>query len=157
MRRLVEEIRGNTSHAVSVCFLNAFINPSNEILVRDWLKEELSEVRVSTSHEVCREIREFERMSTVALNAATLPLMAAYLADVTPRIQATLPNAKVLLMQSNGGSLTVEAAREFPVRLITSGPAGGALAVQRLGTLTRTPARFPSPRCRVGATTPPAP
>jgi N-methylhydantoinase A len=73
-------------------------------------------------------------MSTVALNAATMPLMAAYLADVTPLIQATLPNAKVLLMQSNGGSLTIEAAREFPVRLITSGPAGGALAVQRLGS-----------------------
>ena len=136
VRQLVEEIRENNSNAVSVCFLNAFINPTNEILVRDWLKAELSEVSVSTSHEVCPEIREFERMSTVALNAATIPLMAAYLAEVTPRIQATLPNAKVLLMQSNGGSLTVEAAREFPVRLITSGPAGGALAVQRLGKAT---------------------
>ena len=137
--QLIEKIRKNNSNSVAICFLNAFINPANEILVRDWLKEKLPDIRISASHEVCREIREFERMSTVALNTATMPLMAAYLAEISPRIQATLPNAKVLLMQSNGGSLTVETARELPVRLITSGPAGGALAVQRLGKATGNP------------------
>ncbi len=137
VRQLVEEIRKDNANAVAICFLNAFINPANEILVRDWLKEELPDLRISASHEVCREIREFERMSTVALNAATMPLMAAYLAEITPRVHAALPNAKILLMQSNGGSLTVEASREYPVRLITSGPAGGALAVQRLGKATK--------------------
>ena len=72
-------------------------------------------------------------MSTVVLNAAAMPLVTKYLAEITPRIQAMLPKAKVLLMQSNGGSLTVEAAQDYPVRMITSGPAGGALAVQRIG------------------------
>jgi N-methylhydantoinase A len=137
VRQLVDQISKESATAVAICFLNAYINPVNEILVRDWLKTELPDLRISASHEVCREIREFERMSTVALNAATMPLMAAYLAEITPRVHAALPNAKVLLMQSNGGSLTVEAAREYPVRLITSGPAGGALAVQRLSKATK--------------------
>ncbi|MDA0997161.1 MAG: hydantoinase/oxoprolinase family protein, partial [Proteobacteria bacterium] len=137
--RLVEEIRKTNSNTVAVCFLNSFINPANEIMVRDWLIAELPDASISASHEVCREIREFERMSTVALNAATMPLMADYLAEISPRVKIALPNAKVLLMQSNGGSLTVEASRKFPVRLITSGPAGGALAVQRLGKATGNP------------------
>jgi N-methylhydantoinase A len=139
VKQLAIEIGQSKTKSVAVCFLNSFINPANEMLVRDWLKEELPDICVSASYEVCREIREFERMSTVALNAATMPLMAAYLAEITPRVQATLPNAKVLLMQSNGGSLTVEAAENSPVRLITSGPAGGALAVQRLGKATQKP------------------
>ena len=75
--QLIEKIRKNNSNSVAICFLNAYINPANEILVRDWLKAKLPDVRISASHEVCREIREFERMSTVALNTATMPLMAA--------------------------------------------------------------------------------
>ncbi|MDG2077613.1 MAG: hydantoinase/oxoprolinase family protein [Arenicellales bacterium] len=130
---LIETIRDSEAQSVAVCFLNSYINPDNEILVRDWLRQELQGIHVSASYEVCREIREFERTSTVALNAAAMPLVGRYLEDVTPRVRNLLPNAKVLLMQSNGGSLTVDAARDFPARLITSGPAGGALAVRRIG------------------------
>ena len=137
--RLVEAIRDSESEAVAICFLNSFINPANEATVRDWLRQGLPGIYVTASQEVCREIREFERMSTVALNAAAMPLVARYLEEMTPRIRSVLPNAKVLLMQSNGGSLTVDAAQEYPVRLITSGPAGGALAVQRIGKAAKQP------------------
>ena len=133
---LREPIRDGGARAVAVCFLNAFVNPANEALVRDWLRQAVPGVHVAASHEVCREIREFERMSTVVLNAAAMPLVTAYLEDIAPRVRALLPRAAVLLMQSNGGSLTVGAARDYPVRMITSGPAGGALAVQRLGAAT---------------------
>ncbi len=132
-------IRDSGSQAVAVCFLNSFVNPANEALVRDWLRQGVQGIHVAASHEVCREIREFERMSTVALNAAAMPLVTRYLEDIAPRIKAVLPNANVLLMQSNGGSLTINAARDYPVRMITSGPAGGALAVQRLGASARRP------------------
>lgn len=132
-------IRDGGSRAVAVCFLNSFVNPANEAVVRDWLRQGVPGVHVAASHEVCREIREFERMSTVVLNAAAMPLVTRYLEDIAPRIKAVLPNATILLMQSNGGSLTINAARDYPVRMITSGPAGGALAVQRLGTVTRRP------------------
>src|SRR5690606_32766526 len=111
----------------------------NEILVRQWLAQELEGLAVCSSSEVCREMREFERMSTVVLNAAAMPLVARYLTEITPRVREVLPNAKVLLMQSSGGSLTVSAARELPARIITSGPAGGALAVQRMSKATRYP------------------
>jgi N-methylhydantoinase A len=128
-----EAVRDSGAEAVAICFLNSFVNSTNEAQVRDWLRQALPGIEVCASYQVCREIREYERMSTVALNAAAMPLVARYLEDVTPRIHALLPNVTVLLMQSNGGSLTVDAASEFPVRLITSGPAGGALAVQRIG------------------------
>ena len=139
LARIAEHVVASKSEAVAVCFLNAYANPANEATVRDWVGELLPNVAVSTSHEVCREVREFERMSTVVLNAAAVPLVQRYLEEITPRVQAILPNAKVLLMQSNGGSLTVSAARSYPARMITSGPAGGALAVQRLGKATHYP------------------
>ena len=134
---LIDAIRDDAAEAVAVCLLNSFQSPHNEARVRDWLRQGLPGVSISASHDVCREIREFERMSTVALNAAAMPLVQRYLEDVTPRVRALLPNANVLLMQSNGGSLTVAASRDYPVRLITSGPAGGALAVQRTGKAVR--------------------
>ena len=135
--QLFNVIRESGSKAVAVCFLNSFVNPVNEQIVRDWLKQGLPGIHVAASYEVCREIREFERMSTVALNAAAMPLVTQYLEDITPKIKAVLPNANILLMQSNGGSLTINAAQDYPVRMITSGPAGGALAVQRLGAATK--------------------
>ena len=137
--RLCEEIGENKSEAVAICFLNSFVNPSNEAIVQDWLRQKLPGIHVSASYEVCREIREFERMSTVVLNAATMPLVAEYLSEIGPRVRAVLPNASVLLMQSNGGSLTVSAAQAYPARMITSGPAGGVLAVQRVAKATEYP------------------
>lgn len=139
LKRLVEELRQSEALSVAICFLNSFTNPSNEIAVRDWLVKNLSGVHVSASCDVCPEIREFERMSTVVLNAAAMPLIGKYLLELTERVQAVLPKTKILLMQSNGGSLTVDAAKTLPARLITSGPAGGALAVQRVGKATQYP------------------
>lgn len=139
MDRLVTEICESGASSVAICFLNSFANPSNEIVVRDWLVKNLDNVTVSASCDVAPEIREFERMSTVVLNAAAMPLVGKYLIELTERVQAVLPKTKVLLMQSNGGSLTVGAAKDLPARLITSGPAGGALAVQRVGKSTQYP------------------
>jgi N-methylhydantoinase A len=96
-------------------------------------------VAVSASCDVCPEIREFERMSTVVLNAAAMPLVGKYLEELAARVRAVLPNSRILLMQSNGGSLPIASARSLPARLITSGPAGGALAIQRIGKATSYP------------------
>lgn len=138
-KRLFGFIRETGSEAIAICFLNSFVNPDNEACVRTWLNEAMPDIHVAASFEVCREIREFERMSTVSLNAAAMPLITKYLGEITPKIEAILPNAHILLMQSNGGSLTVSAAQDYPVRMITSGPAGGALAVQRLGQASQFP------------------
>ncbi|MSP66502.1 MAG: hydantoinase/oxoprolinase family protein [Alphaproteobacteria bacterium] len=136
VQRLLAQVKESGAEALAICFLNSFVNPANEAKVRDWARAELPGIHVSASCEVCREIREYERMSTVALNAAAMPLVARYLSEIAGRVGAVLPNAKVLLMQSSGGSLTVGAAQNYPVRMLTSGPAGGALAVQRIGKAT---------------------
>ena len=78
VRALLESIRASEAEAVSICFLNSFVNPVNEQLVRDQLHQGLPGLHVSASYEVCREMREFERMSTVVLNAAAMPLVARY-------------------------------------------------------------------------------
>ena len=70
---LFDVIRESGSKAVAICFLNSFVNPANEALVHDWLRQGVQGIHVAASYEVCREIREFERMSTVALNAAAMP------------------------------------------------------------------------------------
>jgi N-methylhydantoinase A len=132
VRQVADAIRASGAEAVAICFLSSFVNPANEAAVKTELAQALPGVFITASFEVCREIREFERMSTAVLNAAAMPLVGQYLAEITARLAAVIPKAQILLMQSNGGSLTVAAARELPVRLLTSGPAGGALAVQQL-------------------------
>ena len=133
---IAERLRGAGVEAVAICFLHAYANPANERAMRSVLAACLPEVSLSASSDVCREIREYERSSTVALNAATMPLMARYLEVVQARVTAVIPKAQVLLMQSSGGSMTVGAAKQTPVHLITSGPAAGVLAAQFIGRAT---------------------
>jgi N-methylhydantoinase A len=132
----VAAIRAAGAEAVAIAFLHSYANPANELAMKRRLAEALPGVLVSASSEVCREIREFERTSTVALNAAAMPVVARYLAALRERVERVLPASRVLLMRSNGGSMTVGAARQAPVHLIYSGPAAGVLACQFIGRLT---------------------
>ncbi|MBI1737345.1 MAG: hydantoinase/oxoprolinase family protein [Candidatus Rokubacteria bacterium] len=133
---VIDAIRAARADAVAVSFLHAYANPANELEMKRRLGDALPGVSVSASSDVCREIREFERTSTVALNAAAMPVVARYLAALRERVEEVLPATQVLLMQSNGGSMTVGAARQAPVHLIYSGPAAGVLACQFIGRLT---------------------
>jgi N-methylhydantoinase A len=133
---VIEAIRAARAQAVAISFLHAYANPANELAMKRRLTDALPGVLVSASSDVCREIREFERTSTVALNAAAMPVVARYLAALADRVGRVLPRAQVLLMQSNGGSMTVGAARQAPVHLVYSGPAAGVLACQFIGRLT---------------------
>jgi N-methylhydantoinase A len=99
----------------------------------------LPEVSVSASSDICREIREFERISTATLNAAAMPVVSRYLEILGELTADLIPKARVLLMQSNGGSMTVGAARQAPAHLVYSGPAAGVLACQFIGQLTQRP------------------
>ena len=122
-QQLLED--GVTSVAVS--FLHAYVNPGHEIRSREILAEVAPEIAVSLSHEICPEIREYERTSTTIANAYVQPLMSSYLA----RLDSWLKNAGFrgffCLMTSSGGLCSVDSARRFPVRLVESGPAGGAI------------------------------
>ena len=138
LEALREKLEGH-AEAVAVCFLHSFTNPVHEQQVGEWLRTNLPEISVSLSHEVAPEIREYERMSTTVCNAYVQPLTERYL----KRLQGELIEAgfahSLYLMLSSGGITTLDTAARFPVRLVESGPAAGALAAVFYGELLGEP------------------
>ena len=116
------------AETVAVSLVNAFVNPAHERALRDGLARLLPDLPVSLSSEIGPEIREYERTSTTVLNALLIPVMRAYLVRLKERMAEAGVTAPLLLMQSNGGVCTVDAAGREPARLLLSGPSGGALA-----------------------------
>ena len=126
--RLVEE----GIESVAVGFLHGYANPTHERLVRDVLGAAMPDLSITLASDVCPEIREFERFSTACANAYVKPLMSRYLADLGDRLNAFGVGCPFLMMTSGGGLCSVETAREFPIRLVESGPAGGAILAARI-------------------------
>jgi len=127
VRALVPLLKGEGVEAVAVGFLHAFVNGAHERRVREILEAELPGVPVSLSSEVSPEMREWERFSTAVANAYVQPLMSRYLRRLEEGLRAGGVAAPLLLMLSGGGLTTVETACRFPIRLVESGPAGGAI------------------------------
>ena len=127
VRALIPDLRRERVESVAVGFLHAFVNPAHEIRVRNILAEAMPEVPVSLSCEVSPEMREWERFSTTAANAYVQPRMARYLRRLEDELRGLGLTAPVFLMLSGGGLTTIETACRFPIRLVESGPAGGAL------------------------------
>ncbi len=113
--------------SVAIGFLHSYINPAHEQRVAAILKDKLPDLSVTLSCEVCPEIREYERLSTACANAYVKPLMATYLASLRAKMSARGIGCPVLLMTSGGGLTSLATASEFPIRLVESGPAGGAI------------------------------
>ena len=127
VRALVPVLRHEGVQSIAAGFLHSFVNPAHERRVRELLHEALPGVPVSLSCEVSPEMREWERFSTTAANAYVQPLMAGYLGRLQAGLQAAGLGAPVFLMLSGGGLTTIETACRFPIRLVESGPAGGAI------------------------------
>jgi N-methylhydantoinase A len=133
--RLVAEVRAADVDAAAVCLLFAFANPAHEQRIGAALRAALPDLHISLSHEVQAEFREYERLSTTVLNAYLQPVMDAYLARLARELAETAPNARLGVNQSNGGLISVERARRFPIRTALSGPAAGisgAIEIARL-------------------------
>ena len=139
VRAAVAAAKASGASAIAIGFLHAYANTEHETAMKAGLIAALPEVSVSASSDICREIREFERISTVVLNAAAMPVVSRYLEILGELTADLIPKARVLLMQSNGGSMTVGAARQAPAHLVYSGPAAGVLACQFIGQLTQRP------------------
>ena len=118
--------------SVAVGFLHGYANPTHERLVRDVLGTAMPGLSITLASDVCPEIREFERFSTACANAYVKPLMSRYLADLRDRLNAFGVRCPFLMMTSGGGLCSVETAREFPIRLVESGPAGGAILAAQI-------------------------
>ena len=127
LRALVPLLRREAVEAVAVGFLHSFVNPAHERRARDILGDALPDVAVSLSSEVSPEMREWERFSTTVANAYVQPLMTRYLTRLETELRAMGMAAPIFLMLSGGGLTTVATACRFPIRLVESGPAGGAI------------------------------
>ncbi|NMG37229.1 hydantoinase/oxoprolinase family protein [Azoarcus sp. TTM-91] len=113
--------------SVAVAFLHSYANPAHERRAGEILAEAMPGVTVSLSCEVSPEMREYERFSTTAANAYVQPIVASYLGRLDAKLRAGGFDCALFLMLSSGGLTTVQTAARFPVRLVESGPAGGAI------------------------------
>ncbi len=124
---LAQQIKAAAYESVAVGLLHSYLNSQHEELVRDVLNEVVPDVMVSISSEVSPQMREYERFNTVVANAYIKPLMKSYLGRLEGRLRDQGVSCNVFLMHSGGGIISIESAAEFPVRLVQSGPAGGAV------------------------------
>ncbi|MEM9734032.1 MAG: hydantoinase/oxoprolinase family protein [Pseudomonadota bacterium] len=113
--------------SVAIGFLHSYANDDHERRVRDVLAQRLPHVLVSLSSEVSPQMREYERFNTTIANAYIQPLMKSYLDRLAGRLRDEGADCPVFLMHSGGGIISLESAAQFPVRLVESGPAGGAV------------------------------
>ena len=113
--------------SVAVGLIHSYLNPDHERLIRDVLAAKLPDVMISLSCEVSPQMREYERFNTVVANAYIKPLMKSYLGRLKGRLKEEGADCSIFLMHSGGGIISIESAADFPVRLVESGPAGGAV------------------------------
>jgi N-methylhydantoinase A len=124
----IEDLKLKGVVSVAVSFLNAYLNPVNERAMRDVIKKRVPDMYVSISSEVAPQIREYPRTSTVAMNAYTAPITGPYLDALRRGLMERGFVNDPLIMLSNGGVIGIDVAQRFPVRMVESGPAAGALA-----------------------------
>lgn len=127
VRAAAAHFRAQAVESVAVAFLHSYVNPAHEQAAAAILREELPGVSLSLSSEVSPEMREYERFSTTAANAYVQPIVASYLLRLDKELADLGFRCPLFLMLSSGGLTTVETAARFPVRLVESGPAGGAI------------------------------
>ena len=130
LSRALDELEKRQVESVAIGFLHAYRNPDHEQRTAAAVRERLPGASITLSSEVCPEIREYERLSTTCANAYVQPLMAAYLGSLDRQLRAAGIQCPLLLMTSGGGLTDIATASRFPIRLVESGPAGGALLAQ---------------------------
>jgi N-methylhydantoinase A/oxoprolinase/acetone carboxylase beta subunit len=134
-RAALDELKREGVQAVAVCFLHSYRNPDHERAVGAMLEREFEGLPYSLSSEVVAEFREYERSSTTVANAYVQPLVSHYLDRLEQHLRDQGYRGKLYIMLSSGGITTVDTAARFPVRLVESGPAAGALAAGFYGTM----------------------
>ena len=120
--------------AVAVNLLFSYVNPKHELRVREILEQELPDIPVSLSYDVLPKWKEYERASTTLADAYIKPVLHRYLHDMQARLSARGITDHVVVIKSNGGEMTLDAATEQPIHLTLSGPTGGVVAARTIAT-----------------------
>ncbi len=129
---LVPAIGKQGIESLAIGLIHGYTNPAHEQRIAEILRRAHPDLPISLSSEVCPEIREYERLSTTCANAYVQPLMARYLTRLSDDLRRGGYDCPFLLMTSGGGLTTLETAVKFPIRLVESGPAGGAILASRI-------------------------
>jgi len=135
LREAVRDLVENKGvKTIAVCFLWSFKNNEHEQRAREIIKTEYPEVYVTLSHEIYPKIREYERMVTSVLNSYSAPDVASYLDELQSELtERGLDESRIAVMQGAGGSTTPSQAKDEPIKLVDSGPAGGVIGTHMLG------------------------
>jgi N-methylhydantoinase A len=132
LRAIVQRLRALDVKSVAIAFLHAYANPAHERRAGEILRAEMPDVRLTLSSAVCPEIREYERTSTAVANAYVQPLIDGYLGRMAEALEVEQFRGSIYLVTSGGGVTSIDTARRFPVRLLESGPAGGAIFASQI-------------------------
>jgi N-methylhydantoinase A len=119
--------------AIAVCFLHSYANPEHERIAGAMIRKAMPDVYLSLSHDILREYREFERMSTTVVNAYIGPKVGGYVKSLRSSLGGIGFAGDLSIMRSNGGVMTPDVATERPVAMMESGPVGGIIASARVG------------------------
>ncbi|MGD9866550.1 MAG: hydantoinase B/oxoprolinase family protein [Hyphomicrobiales bacterium] len=136
VEKAVRQLLEQGVQSIAVCLLHSYSNPEHEVRIGKVIARIAPDIPVSLSHEVLREMKEYERSSTTAVNAYAKPVVSRYLRRLESRLDDLDFKGELLLMQSSGGLNSAEAARDFPVQIIESGPAAGVIAAAHYAELT---------------------
>ena len=133
--QILEYLHKEKVESVAVCLLNAYANPEHERAIGEHLAEHYPEAVVSLSHQITRRYYEYERTSTTAQNAYVMPVVQKYLNSLEEELAKREFKQVLQVMQSNGGVMASPVAREMPIAMVESGPAGGAIGAAQLASV----------------------
>ncbi len=134
-KRVLNQLIDMGIESLAVCLINSFEQPAHELMIKDIVLKEAPDLSLSISYEVLPQIREFERTSTTVTNAYVKPLTGSYLARLSNRLESLGSTGKLFIMLSSGGITSAETAKEFPVRVIESGPTAAVISAVYFGKM----------------------
>ena len=134
-KRVFHQLLDMGIESLAVCLINSFENPVHELMIKDIVLKEAPDLSISISYEVLPQIREYERTSTTVTNAYVKPLTGKYLARLSDRLDSLGSTGKLFIMLSSGGITSADTAKEFPVRVIESGPTAAVISAVYFGQM----------------------
>ena len=125
--KFVERLKADGVESLAICLLHSYANAAHEERLRELIRARHPDISITLSSKVCPEIREYDRCCTAIANAYIKPLMSRYLQDLQNELAREGFTCPLYIMTSGGGMTTVDTAVRFPIRLVESGPSGGAI------------------------------
>ncbi|WP_010531854.1 hydantoinase/oxoprolinase family protein [Lentibacillus jeotgali] len=135
-RSVIQQLKKLGVQSIAVSLINSYVNNEHEKRIKGIIEEEYDQAYVTISSEILSEYKEYERTSSVVANSYVLPKMNRYIHHLSDNLKANDVKSDLYIMQSNGGVIDAETARDVPARTVLSGPAGGTLAGQQISQTT---------------------